>query len=168
LSEAYARIAGSYGALGSWIGQLGTEAAADSVDLYVGQALRLNWRSAVGHSNDAYSNFFFKRNFSKAEEKFLLANQFDPSNIINITGYQHFLNCMGRFDESLEWWETGNKVDPLSIWNYAYKGTAYFLLGRKKEALDFYQRAFEYIPYHPSTVSERIHRHIHVLEEGQI
>lgn len=148
-AEAYARIGGCYITLGSWIGELDTEIAADSVDYYLGKALLLDPDLAVSHSHEAYNQFFFKKNFAAAEEKFLLAYELDPSEIINIAGYQHFLNCMGRFEESLTWWEKGSRIDPMSIWNHFYKGTSYFLMDKKEKGLDYYRTALKEISYHP-------------------
>jgi len=148
-APAYAGIAKSYGALGSWIGELSAQVALEKINPYLRRALELDGNLAIAHSALAYKKFYFEWNFEEAEGEFLLSNGLDHSDMINWSGYHHFLNMMGRFEEASELWKKGNEIDPISIWNFAYMGATYFFLNRPQEAIDFCQTAVELIPYHP-------------------
>ena len=100
-APAYAGIARSYGALGSWIGDLPAKVALEKTNTYSMKALELDENLAIAHANLAYQKFLFEWNFPEAEKEFLHAAELDRSDIINWSGYHHFL--LYRFEKRDSW-----------------------------------------------------------------
>jgi len=108
-------------------------------------AVRLDPNLSVSHYALA-NTYRWRRNWTLAEDEYLLAMEIDPDDVEIIEDYSEFLSNVGRLEDTLPFAKKGYELEPLmplAIMNYA---VALYYLGQVEEAEQFSRRALELDP----------------------
>jgi DNA-binding winged helix-turn-helix (wHTH) protein/Tfp pilus assembly protein PilF len=127
------------------------------------KAVELDDRSSAAHASLAFVSFFGMWDTGTADEEFRRAIDLDPSNANAHHWYATYLQCVRRFDESLNEINRAQALDPNSSSILADKGVLLWRAGQRQEALRLLRQLEE---ADPNSVSPHRYLRFVYLEMG--
>ena len=143
--QAYSYLASSYSARMSWNGDLSPQEALPNINKYLDGA----WKRGASDNDyltKAFVEFFINKDFPASEKLLQKAMELVPNNATVIYTYSYLLSMMGRVLEASKMVEKANKIEPLSVPYYNYRGICQYLLQRYDEAILTWKEGLRLFP----------------------